>query len=56
VSGGIPFAGVPDALRSLPGAERRVVEVVDGADHVYTGVSEKLADTFAAWLKNLSTT
>jgi len=51
-SGGVPFAGVPDALKSLPGAERRAVEVVDGADHVYTGLSGKLADTSAAWLES----
>jgi len=53
-SGGIPFAGVPDALKSLPGGERRSIEVIDGADHVYTGVSEKLAETVAAWLKQLA--
>jgi pimeloyl-ACP methyl ester carboxylesterase len=53
-SGGIPFAGVPDALKSLPGAERRLIEVIDSADHVYTGVSDKLADAVAEWLKQLA--
>lgn len=51
-SGGIPFAGVPEALKSLPGSERRSIEVIDGADHVYTGTSEKLAETVAAWLQS----
>jgi pimeloyl-ACP methyl ester carboxylesterase len=50
-SGGIPFAGVPDALKALPGKEQRSIEVIDGADHVYTGASDTLAETVAAWLK-----
>jgi hypothetical protein len=50
-SGGIPFAGVPDALRSLPNPGQRTIEVIDGADHVYTGTSEKLADTILTWLQ-----
>ncbi|HEY2415792.1 MAG TPA: alpha/beta fold hydrolase [Pirellulaceae bacterium] len=50
-SGGIPFAGVPEALQSLHSAERRSIEVIDRADHVYTGVSAKLADTVATWLQ-----
>jgi len=49
-SGGIAFAGMPDALKSLPHAERRQVAVIEGADHIYTGVGAQLADTIAAWL------
>src|SRR5947208_16895217 len=33
-SGGVPFAGAPDALRSLSNAEHQSVKVIDGADHV----------------------
>jgi len=53
-SGGIPFAGVPDALNSLPGEERRSIEVIDGADHVYTGTADKLANVVATWLEQLA--
>jgi pimeloyl-ACP methyl ester carboxylesterase len=49
-SGGIPFAGLPDALMALPNAERRTVAVIEGADHVYTGVADRLADNVVAWL------
>jgi len=48
--GGIPFAGLPDALMALPNADRRTVAVIEGADHVYTGVADRLADKVAAWL------
>ena len=50
VTGGIAFAGMPDALLSLPHAERRQVAVIEGADHIYTGVGAQLAATIAAWL------
>lgn len=53
MSGGIPFAGVPDALKSLSSADRRSIEVIDGADHVYTGMNRELADTVIAWLTRL---
>jgi pimeloyl-ACP methyl ester carboxylesterase len=49
--GGIPFAGVPDALLSLPNGSRRSVGIIDGADHVYTGVGELLAERVAVWLR-----
>lgn len=48
--GGIPFAGMPEALASLPGGERRQVRILAGADHVYTGCTEPLAEVVAAWL------
>jgi len=48
--GGIAFAGVPDALAALPNAERREVAVIGGADHVYTGVAQQLAEEVAGWL------
>jgi pimeloyl-ACP methyl ester carboxylesterase len=47
--GGVPFAGLPNALRSLPNAERRDVRVIAGADHVYTGVAPQLANEIATW-------
>jgi pimeloyl-ACP methyl ester carboxylesterase len=49
-SGGIPFAGVPEALMSLPIAAPRAVAVIEGADHVYTGAAEQLAEKVADWL------
>lgn len=52
--GGIAFAGMPEAVMSLPGAERRAAAVIDGADHVYTGVSENLADEVSRWLGGLA--
>ena len=48
--GGIAFAGMPDALTSLPSAGRRKAAVIDGADHVYTGLGEELAATITGWL------
>jgi pimeloyl-ACP methyl ester carboxylesterase len=53
-SGGIPFAGLPDALMALPNADRRSVAVIEGADHVYTGVSDRLAGCVADWLTQLT--
>src|SRR5262245_17757674 len=49
-SGGIPFAGMPDALASLSDSNRRTVEIIDGADHVYSGVGQQLADQISAWI------
>lgn len=49
--GGIAFAGLPEALMSLSGAERRQVAVIDGADHIYTGVGDELAESVARWLR-----
>jgi len=49
-NGGVPFAGLPDALMALPNAGRRTVAVIEGADHVYTGVADRLADHIVAWL------
>jgi pimeloyl-ACP methyl ester carboxylesterase len=49
-SGGIAFEAMPEALMSLPGADRRTTEVIDGADHIYTGVSDRLAEAVIDWL------
>lgn len=49
-NGGIAFAGVPEALKLLPNSERREVSIIDGADHVYTGTAERLADAVCQWL------
>lgn len=51
--GGIAFAGMPEALAELPGLKRRQVEVIEGADHVYTGRTEPLAQRIVAWLAGL---
>jgi alpha/beta superfamily hydrolase len=49
-TGGIAFAGLPDILNSMAGTERRSVAVIDGADHVYTATSERLASEVTKWL------
>lgn len=49
-TGGIAFAGLPDILNSMAGSERRSVAVIDGADHVYTATSERLASEVTKWL------
>jgi pimeloyl-ACP methyl ester carboxylesterase len=48
--GGVAFAGLPEALLELPDSQRRTVEVIEGADHFYTGVSDRLASTIVNWL------
>jgi hypothetical protein len=48
--GGIAFAGLPDILLGLSPAERWQVSVIDGADHMYTGVGPLLAETMSRWL------
>jgi len=53
-SGGIPFAGMPEALKSLLHPECRFIELIEGADHVYTGVADQLAARIAAWLSDNS--
>jgi pimeloyl-ACP methyl ester carboxylesterase len=50
-SGGVPFAEMPEALSKLPNPTGRDAKVIDGADHVYTGVSEQLAHAVTDWLK-----
>ena len=51
--GGIAFAGLPEALLSLPSAERRKVAVIDGADHLYTGTAENLAEVVSDWIRGI---
>jgi alpha-beta hydrolase superfamily lysophospholipase len=50
VTGGVPFAGMPEALTSLPNSARRTVAVIEGADHLYSGVASELADVVTQWL------
>jgi pimeloyl-ACP methyl ester carboxylesterase len=50
-TGGMPFEGMPEALGALLNADRRSVEIIDGADHFYAGVAPELASRIAAWLK-----
>src|SRR4029078_2689323 len=49
--GGIPFAGLPEALESLPNSDRRSLRIVEGGDHFYAGKSSKLAETVAEWMR-----
>ena len=48
--GGIAFAGLPDALRALAGSDGRQIAVIDAADHMYSGVTEKLAAEITQWV------
>jgi pimeloyl-ACP methyl ester carboxylesterase len=50
--GGIAFIGLPEALLSLSGVERRQVVVIEGADHIYTGLGNELAKAMTAWLNS----
>jgi hypothetical protein len=49
--GGIAFEGLPEALMELPNADHRQVAVIDGADHVYSGVAANLAEQIVWWLR-----
>lgn len=50
--GGVAFAGLPESLRALPNeGQRFAIEVVEGADHVYTGTAAKLAEVVASWVE-----
>jgi alpha/beta superfamily hydrolase len=51
--GGIAFAGLPDALMLLDGADHRHVITIDGADHFYAGLAEQLANQITDWLAQL---
>ena len=48
--GGIAFAGLPEALMQLLNPERRKSAIVEGADHLYTGVGDALAAKITRWL------
>lgn len=48
--GGIAFAGLPEALLSLPNQAARQVATIDGADHFYAGCGDRLAGEIARWL------
>jgi pimeloyl-ACP methyl ester carboxylesterase len=52
-SGGIAFAGLPEALAQLPDKRGSLtVEVIAGADHNYTGCGASLAATMSRWIQN----
>ena len=52
-SGGIAFAGLPEALQELPDKHGPLdVEVVAGADHNYTGCGESLASALGKWIES----
>lgn len=54
-SGGIPFAGVPEALAALPPGQPRTIKIIPGADHFYTGLGQELASAVMSWVQALST-
>lgn len=48
----IAFAGMPDALKKVPMALGSLdVEIVEGADHNYSGVTENLAGVTTKWIR-----
>jgi pimeloyl-ACP methyl ester carboxylesterase len=52
-SGGIAFAGLPEALAELPDKCGPLdVEVIAGADHNYTGCGESLAGAMSKWTQS----
>jgi pimeloyl-ACP methyl ester carboxylesterase len=50
-SGGIAFAGLPEALNKLPAHAPRDVATIADADHFYTGVQAQLAGRVGEWLR-----
>jgi pimeloyl-ACP methyl ester carboxylesterase len=47
----IAFAGMPEALKNLPQPPRSLdVEVIEGADHNYSGVTDRLAAAMSRWI------
>jgi len=52
-NGGVPFAGLPAALAALPNADRRTIEIIEEADHFYTGVAGKLAEVVTPWVQGI---
>lgn len=49
-TGGTPFAGMPEAVMSLPNNNRRHTITIENADHFYTGVTQDLAEKVCTWL------
>jgi hypothetical protein len=50
-TGGVAFAGVPEAIRAATLPEQRIaVAVVPGADHNYTRCAAPLAEVLRDWL------
>lgn len=49
--GGIAFAGMPEAINKLPMHGTREVVTIDGADHFYSGVQDRLASRVGEWLR-----
>lgn len=55
VANNIAFAGMPDAIESLPPPrEHRRVAVVAGGDHFYAGVRSELLAHLERWLRKLA--
>lgn len=51
-SGGIAFAGLPEALAKLPEKRSTLdIEVIAGADHNYTGCGQSLAAAMRRWIE-----
>ena len=52
--GHVAFAGVPEAIATLPPTKQRLdVVTIAGADHLYTGARSELAAEIARWLRSL---
>jgi len=49
-SGGVAFAGLPEALLALPHPQRRQIVVIEGADHFYSGTADQLAEAVGNWV------
>ena len=53
-SGAAAFAGLPDVIRALPNIEAPVrIEVVPGADHIYSGQQTELGEILIEWIGSL---
>ncbi len=50
-SGGVAFAGVPEALAASGAGQQFAFVNLPGADHMYTGARDALAREVAAWLR-----
>jgi pimeloyl-ACP methyl ester carboxylesterase len=50
--GGVAFEGLPEALAELPSEAGREIVVIEGADHMYSGVADHLAAVVARWIYN----
>jgi hypothetical protein len=50
VENNVAFRGSPETLRELMVKQRPAVELVEGADHFYTGKRQEVCDVVSGWL------